>query len=65
MVVENVLVAFKQHLQRNDWLDDTSRQRSLEKVDAITRMIAYPDEIVNNSYVNGLYAEVSTHHLRF
>ena len=42
-----------------DWLDDLSLKRSLEKVDAITEMVGYPDRILENSYVNGLSASVS------
>ena len=30
----------------------------MDKVDAITQMVAYPDQIFNDSYLENLYAEV-------
>ena len=50
--------AFKQELKQLTWLDDFSRQASVEKVDTIVSQIAYPDEIFNNSYLNDIYANV-------
>ena len=31
----------------------------MNKVDAITQMVAYPDQIFNDTYLEDLYAEVS------
>lgn len=61
MMIQYVKATFKDRINElgNDWLDDVSRKRSLDKVDAITQMVAYPDDILNNDYVNGLYADVS------
>ena len=41
------------------WLDSTTKQRSVNKVDAITQMVAYPDQIFNDTYLEDLYAEVN------
>lgn len=60
MVVDYILDAFKQRLERNEWIDEFSQQASLKKVNAITRMVAYPNEIFDDAYVNGIYADVST-----
>ena len=30
----------------------------MDKVDAITQMVAYPDQIFNDTYLEDLYAEV-------
>ena len=61
MMIQYVKAAFKDRINElgNDWLDDTSRSRSLDKVDAVTQMVAYPDDILDNNYVNGLSADVS------
>ena len=61
MMIKNVKEAFKDRLNElgNDWLDDESRRRSIEKVDAITQMVAYPDRIMDNNYVNGISESVS------
>ena len=58
-MIDAVKTAFKERLDKNDWIDDTTRQASKDKVDAITKMVAYPDEISNTTYLNDLYAEVS------
>lgn len=62
MMIQYIKAAFKERINElgNDWLDDVSRMRSLDKVDAITQMVAYPDDIFNNDYVNGIYADVSS-----
>lgn len=58
-MIDTVKNAFKERLDKNDWIDDATRQASKDKVDAITKMVAYPDEISNVTYLNDLYAEVS------
>ena len=58
-MITEVKNAFKARLDANTWLDDTTRQRSKDKVDAITQMVAYPDQIDNATYLNELYEEVS------
>ena len=42
-----------------DWLSDFSRQNSIEKLNAIIAHSAYPAQIFNDDYVNGLYSRVS------
>ena len=61
MMIDYVKMAFKDRINElgEDWLDDLSRQRSLEKVDAITQMVAYPDDLLDNNYVNGISNSVS------
>ena len=59
MMIDAVKNAFKERLDNNEWIDDATRQASKDKVDAITKMVAYPDEISNVTYLNELYSEVS------
>ena len=58
-MIEEVKDAFKVRLQEKDWLDDTTKKRCVEKVEAITKMVAYPDQIDNDTYLNELYEDVS------
>ena len=58
-MIEEVKDAFKVRLYEKDWLDNVTKQRCAEKVDAITEMVAYPEQIDNDTYLNELYAEVS------
>ena len=60
-IIDTVKNAFKERLDKNSWVDDTTRQASKDKVDAITKMVAYPDQLSNTTYLNELYAEVSLH----
>ena len=60
-MIDSVKNAFKERLDSNSWIDDTTRQASKDKVDAITKMVAYPDQLSNTTYLNDLYAEVSFH----
>lgn len=55
MVIDNIKTAFKERLSANSWLDATTKQRCIEKVDAITKQVAYPDKIFNDTYLNGVY----------
>ena len=57
-MISEVKNAFKQRLMGRGWLDSTTKQRSVDKVDAITQMVAYPDQIFNDTYLEDLYAEV-------
>lgn len=61
MMIDYVKEAFKERINElgDDWLDNFSRQRSLEKVDAVAEMVAYPDDIMDNDYVNGISEAVS------
>ena len=61
MMIEDVKDAFKERLAENDWLDNTTRKRCVEKVDAITEMVAYPEQIDNDTYLNEEYTDVSCH----
>jgi endothelin-converting enzyme len=55
-MIEEVKEAFKSRLEDKDWLDDTTKERCAEKVDAMTEMVAYPDQISNDTYLDELYA---------
>ena len=58
-MIDAVKAAFIERLDNNVWLDETTREASKEKVRAITKMIAYPDQLYNDTYLNNLYDEVS------
>ena len=58
-MIESVKTAFIKRLDQNQWLDEVTREASKEKVKAISKMVAYPDQLFNDTYLNTLYAEVS------
>ena len=59
MMMDYLLQSFKERVNQMNWLNDLSKQRSIEKVDAISSLTAFPMEIFDNDYVNGLYSRVS------
>ena len=59
MMINYVLQGFKERVNEMDWLSDLSKQRSIKKVEAITPQVAYPAQIFDDDYVNGLYSRVS------
>lgn len=56
MMIDYVLQGFRERVNEMDWLSDLSKQRSIEKVEAITPQVAYPAGIFDDDYVNGLYS---------
>ena len=59
MLADYLVQAFRERVNEMDWLSDLSKQRTLAKVDDIVSMVAYPERIMDNDYVNGLYITVS------
>ena len=59
-MIESVKTAFIKRLDQNQWLDEVTREASKEKVKAISKMVAYPDQLFNDTYLNTLYADVSS-----
>ena len=59
MMMDYIRQGFRERVNQMNWLSDLSKQRSIEKINAITSHAPYPAQIFNNDYVNGLYATVS------
>lgn len=57
-MVGNIRAEFKQIIKTIDWMDDTTRQSALEKVDAMTTHIAYPDELLDDRKLQEFYGNV-------
>lgn len=50
-MVEQIREAFKRNLNDIDWMDDATKEQARIKADAIVKMIAYPDYIVDNQSI--------------
>ena len=57
-MLDYVRVSFKERLDNNTWIDNTTRNRCKEKVDAVSTFTSYPDQLFDNGYLNNLYAKV-------
>ena len=42
-MVDNIKVAFKEHIQNLDWMSDSTKAKALDKLNAIVKKIGYPD----------------------
>lgn len=57
-IVANVHTAFREMLQGDDWMDNETKMKAVEKVDAVTRLIGYPDWFHNTSAIDMYYGQV-------
>ena len=50
--------ALNQRISGRDWLDDATKQRALNKLNFVNEFLAYPDMVLNNTFLNGYYSTV-------
>ncbi|RSK42780.1 M13 family metallopeptidase [Hymenobacter perfusus] len=43
-LTENVVASFREHIQKLDWMSDSTKQKALVKLTKITRKVGYPDK---------------------
>ena len=63
-LVDNLRIAFGQRIEKLDWMTDETKQKAIEKLEAITVKIGYPDkwkdygklDIVPDSYFDNILA---------
>ena len=48
-MVNNLIAAFRDHLQKLDWMSDETRKQAIAKLDAFKQKIGYPDKWVDYS----------------
>jgi predicted metalloendopeptidase len=54
--------SFKVLVQESDWLDDITKNKSLEKLDAMIENDVYPDWILDNQELDKYYKLVNDFH---
>ena len=54
-LVNEIRSAFRSTLQSNTWLDQTTKQLALEKLEAIVANVGYPDWVLDNSVIDSIY----------
>jgi putative endopeptidase len=48
-MINNLIAAFRDHLQKLDWMSDETRKQAIAKLDAFKQKIGYPDKWVDYS----------------
>ncbi|GAB3239923.1 M13 family metallopeptidase [Hymenobacter seoulensis] len=43
-LTENVVASFREHIQKLDWMSDSTKQKALVKLGKITRKVGYPEK---------------------
>ena len=44
-LIDNLFVAYRERIQKLDWMSDVTKKKALEKLNAYTRKIGYPDKL--------------------
>ncbi|KAJ8668518.1 hypothetical protein QAD02_010181 [Eretmocerus hayati] len=55
-MVTDIRREFRKIMEKVDWMDERTRRAALEKVDAMSSFIAYPDELLDDSKLEQFYA---------
>ena len=63
-IVTGIRAALKERISEKDWLDSTTKQRALNKVDNIIDFLVYPDIIYDNDKLNEIYSSVSVQRVK-
>lgn len=59
VVLKELKLALKERINEKDWLDSATKQRALNKAETIKEFVAYPNKILDTSFVNNFYTGVS------
>lgn len=64
-IISEVREAFKNNLQTLDWMDVDTRKAAIQKADAISDMIGYPDYILKAKQLDEKYANLEVRRDRY
>jgi putative endopeptidase len=42
-LVDHIILSFREHIERLDWMSDSTKQKALVKLNSITRKVGYPE----------------------
>ncbi|XP_076320219.1 neprilysin-2-like [Tachypleus tridentatus] len=58
-MADNIRQQLKASMETATWMDSTTQQRALSKIDAMTATVGYPEEILDDNAVNKLYTNIT------
>lgn len=69
LLVEEIVKSYRNHIQQLDWMSDSTKEKALIKLNAITKKVGYPDkwkdysrmQINRDSYCGNIIASNSWH----
>ena len=51
-LVEQIVISYREHIQKLDWMSDSTKQKAIVKLNAITRKVGYPSKWKDYSSMN-------------
>lgn len=64
-IIESIKREFKETLSKLEWLDEETKRRALSKLEKMTPIVAYPDELLNDTILHKIYENISIDELKF
>lgn len=55
---ENIVKAFTQMVDQSDWLDEATKLKAKEKIEALLIYVGYPSELDNTTFLRDLYSSL-------
>ncbi|KAL7648768.1 UNVERIFIED_CONTAM: hypothetical protein RMT77_000675 [Armadillidium vulgare] len=57
-MIELIRESFVETIYDATWMDETTRNTAIKKVDAMVRNVGYPEYILNNTYMDYIYSQL-------
>ncbi|ESO88297.1 hypothetical protein LOTGIDRAFT_219386 [Lottia gigantea] len=57
-MINKLRAAFSDQIESNIWMDDETREAARKKANALDERVGYPEEILNDTYLNNLYKNI-------
>jgi putative endopeptidase len=51
-LVEQIVISYREHIQKLDWMTDSTKAKAIRKLNAITRKVGYPEKWKDYSRMN-------------
>jgi putative endopeptidase len=51
-LVEQIVISYREHIQKLDWMSDSTKQKAITKLNAITKKVGYPNKWKDYSQMN-------------
>uniref|UniRef100_A0A224Y634 Gluzincin n=1 Tax=Rhipicephalus zambeziensis TaxID=60191 RepID=A0A224Y634_9ACAR len=57
-LVNELKDAFSASIRRTKWMDRSTKTQALKKLDNMVKLVGYSDDLLNDTYLNGMFKEV-------
>ena len=51
-LVEQIVISYREHIEKLDWMSDSTKKKAITKLNAITKKVGYPDKWKDYSSMN-------------